>query len=168
MKKEAEIKLIEQIGELLEKLVKADSYFADELKHYNFGKDDMQIMVQNIKKDFPLTFQTEFRKRFERTVLIYRTRCHNLAKMVRSQQFSIRTYENSINELETDNKALVMSRNEILAEALKLTLPGSGYDDYEDLLSLFPDDLVISMKLDMNYPLTSDEKLKVKTALNYR
>lgn len=171
MKKEAEIKIIEQIGTLIDKLAKADSYFRDDLRYHDFDFQDIDIIKKNIRSDFPLFSETKFKKWIERVVDVYQRRADNLAKMLIIAQATIRVYRISINDLEAENKTLRQFKHTMLANLLEIyyaTDKDSMEEEIDAVLKSYPDEEVMKIKLEMDYPLTQDEKTKLMTALTFR
>ena len=169
MKKEAEQKLLQEIEDRLFKLIRGDTYFKDDITHRLIEAGDIQQMIANIRNDFPIFHMTIMEKLLNRAIDIYKKRCNLLAKLVRGQSFSIKTYEHTI----SDYEAQIASHREFRSTMLNAVLDMYFADSPEEenhwrtmLLKLFAQDEVIVAKTVKGYPLTADEIEKVRTLMN--
>jgi hypothetical protein len=171
MKKEAEIKIIEQIEILINKLIKQDTYFRDDLKHHNFDEEDFNVMVNNIRNDFPISHQTTFRKTIEKALDVYKQRlkmAHIEAIIHRANNKSMHY---TIEDLEVSNKALKHSRDLAMEAALHMVYaesPEERESHQNRLLEIFPIEKVIMLKAQKGWPLTEKEQKLIKSALRER
>lgn len=169
MKKDTEIKILEQIEELLMKLYRGDTYFRDDVKDH-LDQGDITQIINNIKSDFPFFHQTLFLEKLIRSHIIYKKRCNLLADMVRRKDFSLKAYENTINDLEEKYSTMLKQQNNVAQQVVRMSnTDHTGERDHyqEQLLDLFPYELLISIKLENDIPLTEYEKKKVKNALTF-
>ena len=171
MKKESEIKIVEQIEALIIKLYNTDTYFRDDLKHHNFDFDDFAKIVYNIKNDFPMFGSTGLMYRIYRTYNLYKKRCNTLISMFKMQSFSIGAYQTTIKDLEAENKSLRQFKTTMLSNILEVYYSfdeDQTKNELSGIINSYPDDEVIKIKLEYDYPLTTEERNKVITALKYR
>jgi hypothetical protein len=171
MRKEEEIKILTQIGELLHKLIRGDTYFKDDMIHLAIEEGDIDQMIGNILNDFPIFNSTIIKAKLDRAIDIYKKRLKLQIEIGRDRSFMVKNLLVDVENLSEENKILRQQRNAAITNTLKLIYAHNQFEDEnfgKNVLDIFPDDLVIMSKMKLRYPLNEDEVKKVETALTFQ
>lgn len=170
MKKDAEIKIIEEIKDRVIKLYRADSYFREDMKHGNVQMEDFDVMTQNIKNDFPILHNTKIQETLTRAIHLYKQKSNQLAKMLQIKANRVRFQDETIKYLQEEIEAFKKARQAALESIVAEEMAGSPEEVEflrKEIYKTFPDSQVIITKLRQGFQLTPDELEKVKTSLYY-
>lgn len=167
MRKESEIKILEQISKLTEKLLKANDGYIKEFVGPYLNIDTLGQIMNNIKHDFPPLFNTPIEKDINRRGELLKERHRFKQEMWEHER---ETRYGGIKHLLDTEKKLKMFKTyyNVILEYI-LLFDSNIIDDVEfksRSRNLYPIADIVNMKMEKNIPLTQAERTFVKRMIN--
>ena len=163
MKKEEEIKIIEQIKLLIAKLLKARNGYIKKFIGPYINPDELDKISKNIKNDFPPLLNTKIEVDLSRLTDIYKQRLvisHYLQYITREQ---LKSCDIRICDLGNDLKTVYLREGGFMQ--LFLLYQANIIDVTEfcgRVKSLYSPEIILEKKIDLNIELTIKEKSILK------